>query len=130
MAVKKERVDSENLSKIIVDGMLEKKATDVLVMDLRGINGAFADFFILCNGNSDTQVDAISESIEEFVWKYSHQNVWHKEGQKNREWILLDYVDVVANVFKKQTRSFYNLEQLWGDAKLNYIEAHGGSEQY
>jgi ribosome-associated protein len=117
------QVNSEKLTKIIVDGMLEKKATDVLVMDLRGINGAFTDFFVLCNGNSETQIDAISESVEEFVEKSADQRVWHKEGQKNREWILLDYVDVVANVFKKETRAFYNLEQLWGDAKLNYIEA-------
>ena len=129
MAIKKEQVDSENLSKIIVDGMLDKKATDVLVMDLRGINGAFTDFFILCNGNSDTQVDAISDSIEEFVEKSTMQNVWHKEGKKNKEWILLDYVDVIANVFKKETRAFYNLEQLWGDAKLNYIGPSVQAEQ-
>jgi len=129
MSIKKEQVDSENLSKIIVEGMLDKKATDVLVMDLRGINGAFTDFFILCNGNSDTQVDAISDSIEEFVEKSARQNVWHKEGEKNKEWILLDYVDVVANVFKKETRAFYNLEQLWGDAKLNYIGPSVQTEQ-
>ena len=122
MASKKEQVNSEKLTEVIVEGMLEKKATDVLVMDLRGIKGAFSDFFILCNGNSDIQVDAISESIEEFVEKYTHQHIWHKEGKKNKEWILLDYVDVVANVFKKETRAFYNLEQLWGDAKLNFIE--------
>ena len=67
MAIKIKQVDSEKLSQVIVDGMLEKKASDVLVMDLRGINGAFADFFILCNGNSETQIDAISESVEEFV---------------------------------------------------------------
>jgi ribosome-associated protein len=125
MALKKEQVNSEFLSRIIVEGMQEKKATDILVMDLRGINGAFADFCILCSGNSDTQVDAISDSIEKFVEKFSRQSVWHKEGQKNREWILLDYVDVVANVFQKETRAFYNLEQLWGDAKLNYVEASG-----
>jgi len=122
MTLKKKQVNSESLSKIIVDGMLEKKATDVLVMDLRGITGAFADFFILCNGNSDTQVDAISDSIEWYVEKHAIENVWHKEGHKNKEWILLDFVDVVANVFKKETRAFYNLEQLWGDAKLNYID--------
>ena len=122
MAIKKKQVNSESLSKIIVDGMLDKKATEVLVMDLRGINGAFADFFVLCSGNSDTQVDAISESIEEHVEKHATENVWHKEGHKNKEWILLDFVNVVANVFKKETRAFYNLEQLWGDAKLNYID--------
>jgi len=129
MVIKKKQVDSEKLSKIVIDGMLEKKATEVLVMDLRDINGAFTDFFILCNGNSDTQIDAISESIEEFVEKSTDQGVWHKEGQKNKEWILLDFVDVVANVFKKETRAFYNLEQLWGDAKLNYVDASLHSEQ-
>ena len=129
MAVKKKQVDSESLSKVIVESMLDKKATEVLVMDLRDIKGAFADFFILCNGNSDTQVDAISESIEEHVEKLANQNVWHKEGNKNKEWILLDFVDVVANVFKKETRAFYNLEQLWGDAKLNYIDPIQHTEQ-
>ena len=129
MAVKKKQENSESLSKVIVEGMLEKKATDVLVMDLRGINGAFADFFILCNGNSDTQVDAISDSIEEYVEKNTAEQVWHKEGHKNKEWILLDFVDVVANVFKKETRTFYNLEQLWGDAKLNYIDPSKQFEQ-
>ena len=129
MAGKKKQENSESLSKVIVEGMLEKKATDVLVMDLRGINGAFADFFILCNGNSDTQVDAISDSIEEYVEKHIDERVWRKEGHKNKEWILLDFVDVVANVFKKETRSFYNLEQLWGDAKLNYIDPSKQFEQ-
>lgn len=129
MAGKKKQENSESLSKVIVEGMLEKKATDVLVMDLRDINGAFADFFILCNGNSDTQVDAISDSIEEQVEKHTAQHVWHKEGHKNKEWILLDFVDVVANVFKKETRTFYNLEQLWGDAKLNYIDPSKQFEQ-
>jgi len=129
MALKKKQVNSKSLSKIIVDGMLDKKATDVLVMDLRGINGAFTDFFILCSGNSDTQVDAISDSIEEHVEIHAAENVWHKEGNKNKEWILLDFVDVVANVFKKETRVFYNLEQLWGDAKLNYIDPSKQFEQ-
>jgi ribosome-associated protein len=129
MPVKKKQENSESLSKIIVEGMLEKKATDVLVMDLRGINGAFADFFILCNGNSDTQVDAISDSIEEYVEKHIDEHVWHKEGHENKEWILLDFVNVVANVFKKETRAYYKLEQLWGDAKLNYIDPSRQSEQ-
>jgi len=129
MAIKKKQVDSETLSRIIVDGMLEKKASDVLVMDLRDINDAFTNYLILCNGSSDTQIDAISDSIETFVENSTNQRVWHKEGQKNKEWILLDYVDVVANVFKKETRSFYNLEQLWGDAKLNYIDTLSQSEQ-
>jgi ribosome-associated protein len=122
MRGKKELIDSEKLSEIIVEGMKEKKAQDIVVMDLREIKNAIADFFVICSGTSETQLDAISDSIEEFVYKYAHQETWHKEGKENKEWILLDFVDVVANVFKKQTREFYSLEQLWGDAKLTEVE--------
>ncbi len=91
-------------------------------MDLRNVKNAICDYFILCSGNSDTQIDAISTSIEEEVYKSSKQDPWHKEGKLNREWILLDYVDVVAHVFKKDRRAFYDLEQLWGDAEIRVVE--------
>jgi ribosome-associated protein len=122
MAGKKVPVDSEKLSAIVVDGMRERKAQEIVVMDLRGVKNAIADFFVICTGTSETQIDAISDSIEEFVFKFAHQEVWHKEGKENKEWILLDFVDVVANVFKKNTREFYSLEQLWGDAVLTEVE--------
>lgn len=114
-------IDSEALSKIVVKGMLEKKATDVVVIDLKGIKNAIADYFIVGSGNSDTQVDAISESVEEVVYKNTQQDPWHKEGKKNKEWILIDYVDVVAHVFKKERRAFFALEDLWGDAEITHI---------
>ena len=122
MRGKKELIDSEKLSEIIVEGMKEKKAQDIVVLDLRQVKNAITDFFVICSGTSDTQLDAISDSVEEFVFKYAQQEVWHKEGKENKEWILLDYVDVVANVFKKNTREFYSLEQLWGDAILTEVE--------
>jgi ribosome-associated protein len=122
MRGKKELIDSEKLSEIIVEGMKEKKAQDIVVMDLRQVKNAITDFFVICSGTSDTQLDAISDSIEEFAFKYAQLEVWHKEGKENKEWILLDYVDVVANVFKKDTREFYSLEQLWGDAILTEVE--------
>ena len=122
MRGKKELIDSEKLSEIIVEGMKEKKAQDIVVLDLRQVKNAITDFFVICSGTSDTQLDAISDSVEEFVFKYAQQEVWHKEGTENKEWILLDYVDVVANVFKKNTREFYSLEQLWGDAILTEVE--------
>ncbi len=102
--------------------MQEKKAQEIAVIDLRGIKNSIADFFVVCSGNSDTQVDAISDSIEDEVFKQSHQNVWRKEGKINKEWILLDYADVVAHIFKKDKRSHYGLEDLWGDADIQYIE--------
>ena len=115
-------VTAEQLRDLVVKGMQEKKATNVVVMDLRNVKNAICDYFVICSGNSDTQIDAISTSIEEEVYKASHQDPWHKEGKLNREWILLDYVDVVAHVFKKDRRSFYDLEQLWGDAEIHYVE--------
>ncbi|SNT02583.1 ribosome-associated protein [Ekhidna lutea] len=115
-------VSSEILSEWVVDGMLDKKGIDVVVMDLRDVKHAIADYFVICSGNSDTQIDAISDSIEEQIHKQSKQNPWKREGQQNKEWILLDYVDVVAHIFNKEKRRFYGLEELWGDAKITRIE--------
>ncbi|WP_425390401.1 ribosome silencing factor [Ekhidna sp.] len=115
-------ISSEILSEWVVDGMLDKKGMDVVVMDLRDVKHAIADYFVICSGNSDTQIDAISESIEEQIHKKSKQNPWKREGKENKEWILLDYVDVVAHVFNKEKRTFYGLEELWGDAKITRIE--------
>ncbi len=115
-------VSSEVLSEWVVEGMLDKKAHDVVVMDLREIKHAVADYFVICSGNSDTQIDAISDSIEDQINKKSKQNPWKREGQQNREWILLDYIDVVAHIFNKEKRTFYGLEELWGDAKITRIE--------
>jgi ribosome-associated protein len=122
MKERKEIVSAEDLSKIIVKGMQDKKASDIVVMNLKKVKNAVADYFILCSGNSDTQVDAISDSIEQEVYKMAQEDPWHKEGKQNKEWILLDYVDVVAHVFKKDKREFYGLEDLWGDAETSYIE--------
>ncbi|GAB4037342.1 ribosome silencing factor [Spirosoma gilvum] len=113
---------AEQIRDFVVRGMQEKKAQDIVVMDLRNVKNAICDYFVICSGNSDTQIDAISTSIEEEVYKASQQDPWHKEGKMNREWILLDYVDVVAHVFKKERRAFYDLEQLWGDAEIHVVE--------
>ncbi|WP_020595438.1 ribosome silencing factor [Spirosoma panaciterrae] len=113
---------AEQIRDFVVRGMQEKKAQDIVVMDLRNVKNAICDYFVICSGNSDTQIDAISTSIEEEVYKASKQDPWHKEGKMNREWILLDYVDVVAHVFKKERRAFYDLEQLWGDAEIHVVE--------
>jgi len=121
--VKSKNVDySEKLSKLIVKGMQEKKASDIIILDLRKIKNAIASFFVLCSGNSDTQVDAISESIDSVVSYKLNENAWRCEGKKNKEWILIDYVTVVAHVFKKESRSNYGLEKLWGDAEITRIE--------
>jgi ribosome-associated protein len=117
----------EQIRDFIVRGMQEKKAQDIVVMDLRKVKNSICDYFVICSGGSDTQIDAIADSVEEEVHKASKQNPWHKEGKMNREWILLDYVDVIAHVFKKDRREFYDLEQLWGDAEIHVIEENSFS---
>jgi len=122
MAKKRKGVSSEILSEVIVKGMQEKKATDIVVIDLRNISNAVADFFIVCSGNSDKQLDAISDSVDEEVFKTLKENPWHVEGKNNKEWMLLDYSDVVAHIFRKDRRQFYALEKLWGDADIKEID--------
>lgn len=102
--------------------MLEKKALDIAVLDLRKVKNAIADYFVICSGNSDTQVDAITTSVEEEVTKESGQHAWHKEGFQNKEWVLLDYLDVVCHIFQKDKRLFYDLEGFWGDAEIQHIQ--------
>ena len=114
-------MNSEQLSKIIIEGMEEKKASDIVLMDLREVKGSVSDFFVICSGTSDTQIQAIAESIEEEVEKNADEAPWRKEGFTNREWVLLDYVSVVAHIFRKDKREFYALEELWGDAKTTPI---------
>jgi ribosome-associated protein len=122
MAKKRKGVSSEVLSDTIVKGMQEKKGTDIVVMDLRKVKNAVADFFVICSGNSDKQIDAIAESVDQEVYKALKENPWHTEGKNNKEWMLLDYIDVVVHVFRKDRREFYSLERLWGDADITEIK--------
>jgi ribosome-associated protein len=122
MAKKSKGLNSEKLSEIIVKGMQEKKAIDIVVMDLRKVKNAVADFFVICSGNSDKQLDAIADSVDQEVYKALKENPWHTEGKNNKEWMLLDYINVVAHVFRKDRREFYALERLWGDADIMEIE--------
>lgn len=119
---RKKKQDSEKLADLVVKGMQEKKATDIVVMDLREVKNAVADFFVLCSGNSDKQLSAISDSVDEFVYKDLKENPWHSEGKNNKEWMLLDYISVVVHIFKKDRRDFYSLEKLWGDARTTAVE--------
>jgi ribosome-associated protein len=106
------------LAKRIAELTLSKKAQDVVVMDLRGLT-SIADFFVVCSADSDTQVRAIADAVEEGMDKKGSAP-WHREsGSAN--WVLLDYVDVVLHVFHKNTRPFYNLEKLWGDAVFKHV---------
>lgn len=108
------------LAKKTAQFALIKKAADVVILDLHGLT-SMADFFVVCSGDSDTQVRAIADAVEEEMAVIGDR-VWHKEGYREGQWILLDFVDVVVHVFHKDTRSFYNLEKLWGDAPTEHVE--------
>ncbi len=114
-------LSASQLSELVVKGMLEKKAEEIVIMNLNDVKHAVAKYFVLCSGNSDTQIDAIADSVEHEVKKASKQIPWKREGKDHREWILIDYVDVVVHVFNKEKRKFYGLEELWGDAKIQRL---------
>ncbi len=111
----------QKLSEVVAFGMLEKKAEDVVVMDLRKVKNAVADFFVIGSGNSDTQLDAIAESVEKEVKERMGERPWHREGTQQKEWVLLDYVTVVAHIFLRERREFFALEELWGDAVIQTV---------
>ena len=118
----KKSAKEDNLKNLVVLGMQDKKAEDIAVIDLRSHKNAIADYFVVCSGNSNTQVESIAESIQAMVYKQSAESPRHKEGFATAEWVLVDYVDVVAHVFQKSKRHHYALEELWGDAQIEYIK--------
>ena len=105
----------------ILKGIEEVKGKDVNILDLRDIENTVCDYFIICNGTSNTQVNAIVNSIQKTVSKETKDKPWHVEGTDNAEWVLIDYVNVVVHVFQKHIRDFYDIEGLWGDAKVTAI---------
>ena len=107
-------INSLETAKLAAEAVLSRKANDVVILDLRGI-ASFTDFFVICSGNSDTHVEGLSRAILEKLDENAVEP-WHKEGERDATWILLDYVDVVAHIFLKESREFYNLERLWADA--------------
>ncbi|MBX0334813.1 ribosome silencing factor [Pontibacter sp. HSC-14F20] len=118
----KAEANSDILAELVVKGMQEKKAYDIVVLNLKSLKNAVSDYFVIASASSDSQLDAIASSIEEEIYKATRQNPWQSEGRTNKEWVLLDYVDVVAHVFLKDKREFYALEELWGDAGIRRIE--------
>jgi ribosome-associated protein len=113
--------DAVRLRDSVVEGMQEKKAKDIVCIDLRNIKNAVADFFIVCHADSKAHVDTIAKSVEEFVFKKQGEEPSHKEGLSNSEWILLDYLNVVAHIFIQEQREFYGIERLWADAEIHRV---------
>ncbi|MCZ2356885.1 MAG: ribosome silencing factor [Bacteroidia bacterium] len=114
--LKQADIPVEDLLKTIIEALLDKKALDVVQLDLRNIKDRSTDFFIICNGTSDTHCEALSNNVLDEVELKKSERPWHIEGDKHSDWILLDFVNVVVHIFLPRARSFYHLEDLWGDA--------------
>ncbi|MFM8432017.1 MAG: ribosome silencing factor [Bacteroidota bacterium] len=112
---------SVTLKDAVVEGMQEMKAKEIVFIDLRNIKNAVADFFVVCHADSSTHIDAIARSIEEVVEKQTGDSPLNTEGKSNGEWVLIDYSNVVAHVFRQDKREFYGLERLWADAEIERI---------
>jgi len=116
--MQKGKASEDELIAFILQGIEEVKGDNIVLLDLREIENTVCDYFIICTGNSNTQVNAIVGSIQKTVSKSIKDKPWHIEGQDNAEWVLMDYVNVVVHVFQKHIREFYDIEGLWGDAKF------------
>lgn len=114
--------ETDKILDSVIKGIQEKKGRHIVNLDLSNIEHAVCNNFVVCHGDSSRQVTAIADSVQEFVRKNTHEKPWHKEGEQNADWILLDYADVVVHIFREETRRFYNLEGLWADAKIAEVK--------
>lgn len=118
----KNNISTDDLLATIIKGIEDVKGLDIDILDLREIENRVCDYFVICNGTSNTQVNAIVNSIQKGVSRELKDKPWHVEGTENGEWVLMDYVSIVVHVFQKHIREYYNIEGLWGDAKITSLE--------
>ncbi|WP_299625237.1 ribosome silencing factor [uncultured Tenacibaculum sp.] len=117
----KTQASTDDLIATIIKGIDDVKGEDIQLLDLRDIENTVCDYFVICTGNSNTQVNAISGSVHKVVSKELKDKPFNVEGQDNSEWVLMDYVNVVVHIFQKHVRDYYDIESLWGDAKITEI---------
>ena len=113
-----EKNNTQEILSSILEGIQKVKGQDITILDLREIENAVCSYFVICTGNSNTQVGAISGAVQ----RQTPQKPWHIEGEQNAEWILLDYVDIVVHIFQRPIREYYDIEGLWGDAPITHIK--------
>ena len=119
----KKQINNDDLLANIIKGIEDVKGENIEILDLREIDNTVCDYFVICNGNSNTQVNAIVGSVQKVVSKELKDKPWHVEGTENGEWVLMDYVSIVVHVFQKHIREYYRIESLWGDAVITTIES-------
>lgn len=127
--MQKSKASADELIALILQGIEEVKGHDIYLLDLRDIENTVCDYFIISNGTSNTHVNAIVGSVRKIVSKTIQDKPWHVEGEDNAEWVLMDYVNVVVHVFQKHIREYYDIEGLWGDAKVTKIESSSSLNQ-
>ncbi|MEO0897964.1 MAG: ribosome silencing factor [Bacteroidota bacterium] len=115
-------LDAKSLTDLAIKGLQDLKGKNIVRMDLREVDGAITDYFVICTGTSDRHVSSLAESVMDVIREEGSEKPINKEGLTAGEWVLLDYVNVVVHVFQKDTRDFYRLEALWGDANMDKIE--------
>jgi len=115
--------NSSTLVDSIIQGIQDKKGKEIVRLNLSSLENSVCEYFVICHGESNTQVEAIANSIEEKVSDKLNQRVWRRSGRENLQWVLLDYFDVVVHIFQKQYREFYRLEDLWADADCQLVES-------
>ncbi len=117
----KTQASTDELIAAIIKGIDDVKGENIQLLDLREIENTVCDYFVICTGNSNTQVNAISGSVHKVVSKELKDKPFNVEGQGNSEWVLMDYVNIVVHIFQKHVRDYYDIESLWGDAKITQI---------
>lgn len=122
MRKKKFEATDELLTKVIIEAIQEKKGHGLIKIDLKNLKNNLCDYFIICDGESNTQVNALAENIEKQTYLQLKTQPHHIEGRENSQWILLDFFSVIVHVFQKEYRNFYKLEDLWSDGKLEIIQ--------
>ncbi|MDD2246845.1 MULTISPECIES: ribosome silencing factor [Proteiniphilum] len=110
-------IEKNRLLQSIIEGIQEKKGKNISAIQLKGMSGAICDYFVICEGNTPTQVSALADSVEEIVKKNTKESPIRVHGQKLAEWIGMDYGNVIVHIFLPELRSFYNIDNLWEDAK-------------
>ena len=115
-------ISAKSLTDLAIKGLQELKGQKIIRMDLRDVEGAVTDYFVICTGSSDRHVSSLAESVMDVVKESASEKPINKECLNAGEWVLLDYVNVVVHIFQQDTRDFYRLEALWGDAEVEAIE--------
>lgn len=114
--------DSAKLVEVITEALLDKKAEEITVLDVRELT-TLADIFVVCHATTDVQIKAIADNVHSFTKDRLGEQAWKEEGRDTRRWVILDYVNVVVHIFRKDLREYYALERMWNDAEVKHIES-------